>query len=128
MIKDDFFRKNNIDTVFIFGGTNDSWLDETPKGELRFSDWKEEDLYSTLPAISYMISKLKEELQGGNVIFIINTELDPRISEAVKLSTERFGTTYVELENIDKFSGHPTVKGMKEICEQVYNITIKCNS
>ena len=43
MIKDDFFRKNNIDTVFIFGGTNDSWLDETPKGELRFSDWKEED-------------------------------------------------------------------------------------
>lgn len=123
MLKEDFFRKNDVDTVFIFGGTNDSWLDETPKGELQFSDWKEEDLYSTLPAISYMISRLKEELRGGNVVFIINTELDPRIAEAVKLSSERFGTIYVELKNIDKVSGHPTCKGMKAICEQVYEIT-----
>ena len=88
-----------------------------------FSDWKETDLYSTLPAISYMISRLKEELGGGNVIFIINTALDPRISEAVKLSSEKFGTVYVELEDIDKLSGHPSAEGMVQICEQVYAVT-----
>ena len=123
MLKDDFFKKNNIDTVFIFGGTNDSWLDTTPKGEQQLSDWKEEDLYSTLPAIAYMISRLKEELNGGNVIFVINTELDPRISEAIKTASNHFGTSYVELENITKTSGHPTPEGMAEICEQIIRST-----
>ncbi len=119
MQKDDFFKKNDVDTVFVFGGTNDSWLETTPKGEPMLSGWCEDDLYSTLPAISYLICKLKEELPTGNVIFIINTELDERIVAAIKEASVHFGTSYIELDGIDKDSGHPTALGMEQICNQV---------
>ena len=119
MIKDNYFKKNNIDTVFIFGATNDSWLDTTPKGEPQLSDWKEEDLYSTLPAIAYMLHELKKELPDGNIIYIINTDLQQKIVDAIKEASEKFGTSYIELHDIDKMSGHPTTKGMAQICEQV---------
>ena len=119
MKKDDFFKKNEIDTVFVFGGTNDSWLDTTPKGEEMLDGWCEDDLYSTLPAISYLIAKLKEELPYGNVVFIINTELDEKIVKAIKRSSEKFGTSYIELSDIDKESDHPTVLGMEQIYNQV---------
>ena len=119
MIKDNFFKKNEIDTVFIFGATNDSWLDTTPKGELQLDNFKEEDLYSTLPAIGYMLKTLKEEIPDGNIIYIINTGLQENISEAVKAASEHFGTQYIELSDIDKESGHPTVLGMEQIKEQV---------
>lgn len=119
LIKDDFFKKNDIDTVFVFGGTNDSWLDTTPKGELILDGWREDDLYSTLPAIAYMISKLREELPYGNIVFIINTELDEKIVDAIKTASERFGTSYVELCDIDKQNGHPTTLGMQQICNQL---------
>lgn len=121
MINDNFFKKNNIDTVFIFGATNDSWLDTTPKGELQLSDFKEEDLYSTLPAIGYMLKTLKEEMPDGNIVYIINTGLAPNIVEAVKVASEHFGTQYIELSDIDKESGHPTVLGMKQISVQLLN-------
>ena len=119
MKKDGFFKKNKIDTVFVFGGTNDSWLDTTPKGEEILDGWCEDDLYSTLPAISYLIAGLKEEVPSGNIIFIINTELDERIVKAIKRSSEKFGTSYIELSDIDKENGHPTVLGMEQICNQV---------
>lgn len=119
MKKDEFFKKNEIDTVLVFGGTNDSWLVTTPKGEEMLGDWSEENLYSTLPAISYLIAKLKEELPSGNIIFIINTELDERIVGAIKHASEHFGTSYLELTDIDKESGHPTILGMQQICDQL---------
>ena len=119
MQKEDFFKKNDIDTVFVFGGTNDSWLETTPKGEPMLEGWSEEALYSTLPAISYLIYNLKKSIPDGNVVFIINTELDKRIVEAIKEASVHFGTSYVELTDIDKSEGHPTVLGMEQICRQL---------
>lgn len=119
LIDEGFFENKKIDTVLIFGGTNDSWLETTPKGEIQLSDWREEDLYFSLPAICYMASRLRAVLPEGNVIFIINTELDERISGAIKLACEHFGTDYVALSDIDKKNGHPTPRGMTEICEQL---------
>lgn len=119
LIDDGFFEREKIDTVLVFGGTNDSWLEKTPKGEIQLSGWREEDLYSSLPAICYMASKLRETLPKGNIIFIINTDLDERISNAIKTACEHFGTDYVALSNINKHNGHPTPLGMSEICEQV---------
>ena len=116
---EDFFNKENIDTVFIFGATNDSWLETTPKGEVIFEGWREEDLYSTLPAIAYMIAKLKEAIPGGNIVFIINTELEDCITKGVKEASEHFGTSYIELSDIDKSEGHPTVLGMMQIAGQI---------
>ncbi len=127
LLKENFFKEKEIDTVFIFGGTNDSWLDTTPKGEVQLDNFKEDDLYSTLPAICYMSKKMREELPCGNVVFIINTGLDERISSAIKTASEHFGTRYIELSDIDKMSGHPTVKGMAQIAEQVSKYIEKNN-
>lgn len=119
MIKDGFFEREKIDTVLIFGATNDSWLATTPKGELVLDGWSEEDLYSTLPAIGYMISKLKQIIPGGNIIYMINTDLQQNIVDAVKAASDHFGTSYLELSDIDKEMGHPTVLGMAQIKDQL---------
>ena len=57
--EDGFFEKNQVDTVLVFGGTNDNWAD-SPLGELKFSNWEEKDFYNVLPSISYFMYCLKK--------------------------------------------------------------------
>ncbi len=113
-----FFRDNRIDTVFIFGCTNDSWAN-APLGEAMMEGHTKDDLYAVCPAIGYFIGRLKEILPEAQIVFLINTELKPQIGEAVKAASEHFGTSYIELQYIDKCCGHPTIQGMKDIAEQV---------
>lgn len=113
-----FFDKNEIDTVFIFGGTNDSWV-KAPVGEVMLSGHKREDLFTVLPAIGYFVSKLKETLPKANIFFIINTKLSPEIDGGIKLICEHSGVPFITLKDIDKRSGHPTALGMTQIKEQV---------
>lgn len=113
-----FFKENKIDTVFIFGGTNDSWCG-APMGSLKFSDWSKDDLYCVLPAIAYFFKKLREELSGTNIICIINSDLRPEISDGMKAACEYFGIQAIALENIDKSCGHPTVNGMTGIKDRI---------
>ena len=115
---ENFFRENEIDTVFIFGCTNDSWAN-APLGELRLQEHTKEELYAVCPAIGYFLRRLQEILPNANIIFLINTELKPQIGEAVKAASAYFGTAYVELSCIDKRCGHPTIQGMQDIAKQV---------
>lgn len=114
---ENFFRDNEIDTVFIFGCTNDSWAN-APLGENRMAQSKEE-LFSVCPAIWYFLGRLKEILPEANIVFLINTELKPQIGDAVQAASEHFGTSYIRLQYIDKRCGHPTIQGMKDIADQV---------
>ena len=123
LIAEGFFEKNDIDTVFVFGCTNDSWAN-SPLGEIKLSDYQEEDLFSVCPAIGYLVSRLKEILPDGNIVFIINTNIKSEIKEAIKAVSDHNGTTYVELSHIDKLCGHPTVKGMSEIAKQVKAVLV----
>ena len=118
MRENGFFRDNKIDTVFIFGGTNDSWSN-APLGNEQYSDWKREDLFCVLPAISYFISLLKLELPSAKVVVIANTEIKPEIIECMRKSAELYGVDFVELADIEKVLGHPTVLGMEQIYQQV---------
>lgn len=113
-----FFRENRIDTVFIFGCTNDSWAN-APLGQVKMTGHTKEDLYSVCPAIGYFIGRLKEILPDAQIVFLINTELKPQIGEAIQTASEYFGTSCIALQDIDKCCGHPTVQGMKDIAEQV---------
>ncbi len=113
-----FFEKNTIDTVFVFGGTNDNWAGDEI-GELKFSDFKKDELYSVLPAFCCLMDMLKSTLLQARIIFIINTELKPEIVEGIKTACKHFELEYIELQNINKNCGHPTVKGMQEIKEQI---------
>ncbi len=113
---DGFFASNPIDTVLVFGGTNDSWAD-APLGELQFSNFTEADLYNVLPAICYFMYTLKTDLPSAKIVFIINTELKPEIMDGMEKAAKYFGVEAVRLQSIDKQEGHPTEQGMTDICE-----------
>ena len=121
LIENDFFAKNQIDTVFVFGGTNDSWSN-APLGEIKYSDWEEKDLFSVLPAVCYFLNLLKETLPQTKIYCLINTEIKPEIASCMKNACEKYGITPVVFDKIDKKSGHPTIQGMKDISDCVLNI------
>ena len=120
LIGEGYFEKNRIDTFFLFGGTNDSWSD-APLGEKIFENWTEENLYNVLPAFSYLINLLVSVLPNAKIYCIINTELKEEITSFYKLVCKNSGVNVICLKDIEKICGHPTVKGMKQIKEQVEN-------
>lgn len=115
-ISEKFFIENKIDTMFIFGGTNDSWID-APVGKLKYSDWTAEDLKCVLPAFCYLIDRAKKTVE--DVIVIINTDLKQEITTGFVEACEKNEIKYICLKEIDKENGHPTELGMKQISEQV---------
>ena len=113
-----FFKENKIDTVLVFGGTNDSWAN-APLGELKYDGFEEGDLFSVLPAFCYFMKTLKEDLSTSKIVFIANCDIKTEIVEGIKTAGAHFGVDTVELCGVTKEHGHPNVQGMSEICEQV---------
>lgn len=118
LLAEGFFDKNKIDTLFVFGGTNDSWSN-APLGEFRNEKIAESDLFSVLPAISHFANRLSENLPDTRIIFIGNCDIKSEITDAIRCACEREGFVYVALAGVEKVNGHPTELGMAEICEQV---------
>ena len=113
-----FFKENQIDTVLVFGGTNDSWANAA-LGEMLFSHWEEKDLFQVFPAVCYFTYCLKNDLPNAEIIFIINTDINPEIQTAIAEAAKYYGVKCIQLQDIDKVDGHPTAKGMEQICLQV---------
>lgn len=113
-----FFETNKVDTVFVFGGTNDSWSND-PLGEMKFDAWTKEDLFCVLPAISYFVALLKETVPQADIICLVNTELKEEIGAMFREVGERFGVRTIHFDDIDKIGGHPTIKGMKQIKDRI---------
>lgn len=113
-----FFKENKIDTVLVFGGTNDSWAN-APLGELKYDGFEEGDLFSVLPAFCYFMKTLKEDLPTAKIVFIANCDIKCEIVEGIKTAGQYFGVETVALHDITKEHGHPNVQGMSEICQQV---------
>lgn len=124
MIEQGFFEKNKIDTVFVFGGTNDSWSN-APLGAIKYENWEKNDLYSVLPAICYFLKTLKDKLPKADIYCLINTGLKPEIYDGMKQACQMYGVTAISFDNIDKKCGHPTIKGMQDIMNTVLDILQK---
>lgn len=118
LLDEGFFEKNKIDTFFILGGTNDSWS-HAPVGELQFDGFKNEDFYSVLPAICGFFKMAKESLPETKIYCLINTYLDEKITDGMKAAAEHFDIPVIEFPVIDKWKGHPTILGMKQIADGV---------
>ena len=116
--QDGFFDDNKIDTVFIFGGTNDCWAGDL-LGDVQLSDWKREDLFSFLPAYCYMLHRLKEILPDAEILCIGNCDLKDEFMAGIKDACAACGVKFIQLTDIEKISGHPTVAGMKQITGQI---------
>ena len=104
--------------IFVFGGTNDSWAD-APLGEEQYEDFHHEDLFCVLPAICYFMGELRRNHPTARVVFIANCDIKPEIVEGMQKAAARLGADCIVLHGIDKECGHPTVRGMAQICEQV---------
>ena len=118
LIEEGFFKENKMDTFFFFGGTNDSWVD-SPLGEPKESGWTREDTYKALPGFSYLLNKVIETLPDAKIYCIINTGLKEEIASFYKEYSQKRGVGVIELCDIDKKDGHPTILGMAQIREQV---------
>ena len=116
--KRSFSGDQKPDYIFLFGCTNDSWLDRTV-GEPKFADRTEEDLFCVLPAYSFCLEYLTKHNPQAKVVAVINTDLKPEIAAGMQVAAEHYGATVVALENIDKQHGHPTALGMRQIMEQI---------
>ena len=106
------------DMILIFGGTNDSWAG-SPIGEYKYDGWRRADLYNFRPAMAYMLSEISDRYPNVEVYFILNDDLSEEIDESVKEICGHYGVGCIELKSIDKMSGHPSVKGMEQIAQQV---------
>lgn len=106
------------DIILIFGGTNDSWSN-APIGEYKYADWRRADLYTFRPAMACMLHKIKERYPTADVYFISNDGLKPEITESMAQTCKHYDVPMIQLENISKTAGHPNVKGMTQIAEQL---------
>ena len=118
LVAEKFFDTNKIDTVFVFGGTNDSWANVS-LGELKYDGIEEKELFCVLPAICHFAKRLKEVLGGTRVIFIGNCGIKDEITDTMKSACAHYDFEYVALSGIDKSHNHPTELGMEQICEQI---------
>ena len=106
------------DIIFIFGATNDSWAG-TPIGEYKYENIGYGDLYSFRPAMAYLLQRMKDRYVNTEIYFLLNDDLRDEIDESVKEICQHYDIPVIELEKIDKLSGHPSVKGMRQIADQV---------
>ena len=114
-------RMNNLgspDIIFVFGATNDSWAG-SPVGAYKYEGITKADLYDFRPALAHMLKWMTDYYQNTPIYFILNDDLRDEIDESVKTICARYGVPVIELEGIDKISGHPSVKGMRQIADQV---------
>lgn len=122
-------RMRNIgspDVLLIFGATNDSWSGEVV-GNYKWSNWEQGDFYAFRPAMAYMLNWLTLHHPNMKIYFLINSELREDITESCVEICNHYNVPYIQLVNIEKKNGHPTVKGMKAIAAQVEVVVGKNN-
>ena len=110
--------KPNI--IVLFGGTNDSWAN-SPLGELKYSDWTDDDLKNVLPAICYMFYYVQKWNPGALILNVVNTGLKQEIVSGFQQATQYYGIENIVLSEFGKENGHPNIDGMDSICDQIYN-------
>ncbi len=118
LISQGFFDKTDIDTFFIFGGTNDFWSG-APIGELDFGDKRNYDRLPTLPAFCKLVETVKEHCPKARIITLINYGFKPEITQGLIEGSKHYGIEYVLLCDMDKIDAHPTALGMEQISKDV---------
>ncbi len=114
-IENGYFNQNKIDTIFVFGGTNDSWAN-SPLG----INADEDDFYSFCPAVKELVKEIKQNLSGARVVFVINCGLSEAVTNAITEICEKNDIQTIALHDLEKVNGHPTKNGMQQICDQIY--------
>lgn len=108
----------NPDVIFIFGATNDSWA-HSPIGEFKYENITKDDLWSFRPAMAYMLDWMTKHYVKSDIYFLLNDGLSKEVTESSKLICQHYGVKCIELKGIHKMAGHPSIKGMQQIADQI---------
>lgn len=108
----------NPDIIFIFGATNDSWAG-APVGEYQYERLSEANFWTFRPAMARMLEWMTNRYVGVDIYFLLNDGLRQEINESIRTICQHYGVKCIELHDIDKKSGHPSVKGMQQIADQI---------
>ncbi len=114
-------RVNNLgnpDVIIVLGGTNDSWA-KSPVGEFKYEGWTKKDLMSFRPAFAYMLDRLKALYPDALILNVVNSELSDEVTSSQAEICKHYGVTNIQLKDIDKQYGHPSIAGMKAIADQI---------
>ena len=106
------------DIIFVFGGTNDAWAN-SPVGEYQYSDWTKDDCKNFRPALACLLDMLQKRYPKASIYSILNSELREPINESFREICKHYNVQLIELHDIEKQNGHPSVSGMKSICDQL---------
>ena len=112
------WKLGDPDIIFVFGGTNDAWAN-SPVGEYKYSHITKEDCNYFRPALAYMLDALDRLYPDATVYAILNSELREEINESFREVCKHFSVQLIELHDIEKQNGHPSINGMKAICDQL---------
>ena len=96
-----------------------------PIGNYQYSNWKRADLYCFRPALAKLLSDLRQRHPNVDIYFILNSELKDEINESVKKICKTYQVPVIALHDIDKKNGHPTIKGMRSLADQVLKVIKK---
>lgn len=107
------------DILLIFGGTNDSWAG-VPIGEYKTEgEPSDMELYTFRPAIMKLMKEVSVRYPNVDVYYIVNSELRPEIVEAIEYACKQYNVPVIQLHDIDKKNGHPSIAGMRAIADQL---------
>lgn len=109
----------NPDIILVFGGTNDSWAG-APIGNYQYSDWTKTDLYKFRPAFCRLLDYLTTQYPQTKIYNVTNSELSDDVTNSMEEICRHYKIANILLHHIDKQLGHPSVKGMKDISEQLW--------
>lgn len=119
-------RKNlgesvELDTLFILGGTNDSW-GESPIGEVcekAVEDYTDEELRCVFPATAALFTFIRDAHPKTRVCVVLNELIVDSIKDEEERLAKKNGFDVIRLHDVEMEGGHPTDKGMAEIERQI---------
>ena len=117
-------RLGSPDIIIIFGGTNDSWAD-AKVGNYQYENFTRGDMFFYRPALARLLDEAQGRYPNVKIYFVINSELRQDIVESTQTICKHYGIKYIQLKNIDKHWGHPTISGMKSIANQILDFIKK---
>ena len=74
------------------------------------------------PAMAYMLDHMTNRYPNVEIYFLLNSGLKEEFNESVRTICKHYNIDCIELHDIDKKSGHPSVKGMEQICAQIKKV------
>ena len=114
-------RMDNLgcpDILFIFGGTNDAWAG-VKMGDYKYSGWTNEELYTFRPALAKLLWYCTLRYPNTEIYVLLNDKLGGAVNESFRTICAHYQVPLIELRDIDKQKDHPSVKGMRQICDQI---------